>query len=145
MNWKRIAQLAVLIKDNYDEDHGTLKAKDGDYIFDMRTYISEESIYDRCGASCCAFGYAWLMWPDGRENKKTQMINCYDRYKMFGLNIDSDEDFYISNDIYNRLFRIVYKDDPNAYMNRTYCLLVDYGIIEPSDRGELAVRKYAMS
>jgi hypothetical protein len=134
MNVKRIAELAIHINDNYNKDHGTLKAPDGrEFVFNMRTYFgSGVSKENSCGYSCCAFGYACLLWPEDMENKidlsrpSDWSIGERDRAKIFSI----DDPHPILDKMYHRLFDSAYPNDPTYYAMRTVRFLHDLGYLK---------------
>lgn len=130
MNWKRVAELAVLIYENYDKDHGVLPdPHDGhEIVFDMKTYVQLEN---GCVSSCCAFGYAYLKWHDElpkclQGNHIRYGINYNHRAALFDLS-NSVYDTKILNDMFVQLFDTKHASDPERYVYRTARFLNDYG------------------
>lgn len=133
MNWKRVAELAVLIYENYDKDHKTLADPNDRHgiRFNMMTYVNT---INGCVTSCCAFGYAYLKWHDELPKHLQDAhlrflrfpvdINYRHRAVLFDLDVNADDDLVV--DMFESLFATYHPSDPERYVYRTAAFLNKY-------------------
>lgn len=152
MNWKRLAELAVHIVENYNKDHGTLKLPEQfqvngktEIVFDMTSWIGEvPDSGNKCGYSCCALGYAVLLWPNdlsGHEKDMTKNlddlydrgIQAEDRASIFDcegeMSIHPESYSSLSAELLHKLFASELPNDPIYFSRRAYRLMERYKIL----------------